>query len=235
MRSKRSRGSHASTQFAVEAEYAESIFRNALGDAPASIAALKRALTINPEYAPAILSMGSVEYQLRRRASGKRMFFSLLSLPEETEDLCKIIDEAGSFLIDTNEYADGLELYRLAARRFPNIAEFQQGIGCCAGHEGYIDEALAASRRAIDLDARNAAYVSDLGWTLVLAQRYLEAEVMFQRALAMDPAHERAQANLDYCREKMVARTASKSRSKGRTASGVPVQKSVRTRRSPSR
>jgi len=224
MRSKRSRDSRAAAQFAADAEYAESIFRTALGDTSASIAALKRALDIDPEYAPAILSMGSVEYQLKRRASGKRMFLSLLALPEETEDLCKIIDEAGSFLIDANEYADGLELFRLAAHRFPNVAEFQQGIGCCAGHEKFTDEALAASRRAVDLDATKAAYVSDLGWTLVLAERYMEAEVMFQRALAIDPSDERAQANLEYCREKMVKKPASNSQSDGRTASGSMTQ-----------
>jgi Flp pilus assembly protein TadD len=124
-------------------------------------------------------------------------------LPQETEDLCKIIDEAGSFLIGVNECADGLELYRTAARKFPDIAELQQGLACCAGHEGAIDEALAASHRAVDLDPNNAMYLSDLGWTLVLAGRLEEAEATFQRALAMDPTNEGAQANLEYCRKRM--------------------------------
>ena len=166
-----------------------------------------------PDYAPAILSMGSVEYQRQRRANGKKYFLSLLSLPQETEDLCKIIDEAGSFLIGVNEYADGRELYREAARKFPDVAELQQGLACCAGHEGAIDEALAASRRAVDLDPNNAVYVSDLGWTLVLDERFQEAEVTFHRALVMDPTNERAQANLGYCREKMAE--------KGRRENGV--------------
>lgn len=158
---------------------------------------------LKPDYAPAILSMGSVEYQRRRRAKGKRFFVSLLSLSQETEDLCEIIDEAGSFLIGMHEYADGLELYRKAARKFPDSAELQQGLACCAGHEGAIEEALAASRRAVDLDPHNAIYVSDLGWTLVLAERFQEAEATFERALAIDPTNEDAQANLEYCREKM--------------------------------
>ena len=128
-----------------------------------------------------------------------------------------------------------LELFRLAARRYPNIAEFQQGIGCCAGHEGFTDEALAACRRAIELDEKNAAYVSDLGWTLLLAERYADSEAMFLRALAMDPSHERTHADLEYCREKMVERAAPNYRSNEGTASGAPVQKSVRTRRAPRR
>lgn len=232
-----SKDSQKSAQFAAEAAYAESIFRSALGDTAASIAALQQALTFKPDYAPAILSMGSVEYQRRRRAKGKRLFLSLLSLPQETEDLCKIIDEAGSFLIDINQYADGLELYREAAPKFPNAAEFQQGLGCCAGHEGAIDEALAASRRAVELDPENAAYVSDLGWTLVLAERYHEAEAAFLGALAMDPSNERAQANLQYCQEKLTE-GASKASNTAMQPAPLPAlarRAALRKKRSPRR
>ena len=202
-KAKRSKGSRTAEQFAAEAAYAESIFRNALGDSAASIAALLKALTLKPDYAPVLLGMGSVQYQRKRRAEGRRLFVSLLALPEDTEDLAEIIDEAGSFLISIEEYADGLEFYREAARRFSADAVFQQGIGCCAGHEGFIEEALAASRRAVELDPENVAYVSDLGWTLVLAERYQQAEATLQRAARMDPSDERAVANLKYCRARM--------------------------------
>lgn len=112
-----------------------------------------------------------------------------------------------------NQYADGLELCRKATSKFPDVAELQQGLACCAGHEGAMDEALAASRWAVDLDPSNAVYVSDLGWTLVLAERFQEAQETFQRALAMDPTNESAKANLEYCREKMAE--------KGRRENGV--------------
>jgi tetratricopeptide (TPR) repeat protein len=191
-RTKTSKEARTAEQFAAEAAYAESIFRNALGDPAASIAALRNALTLKPDYAPALLSMGSVEYQRKRRAEGRRLFLSLLALPEDTKDLAEIIDEAGSFLIGIGEYADGLELYREAARRFSADAAIQQGIGCCAGHEG-----------SIELDPANAVYVSDLGWTLVLAKRYQHAEATLQRAVRMDPSNERAVANLEYCRARM--------------------------------
>jgi len=207
-----SKDSDTSALFAAEAAYAESIFRSSLGDTEASIAALEQALIFKPDYAPAILSMGSVEYQRGRKADGKRFFLSLLFLPRDTPDLYQIIDEAGSFLIGIQNYADGLELFREAARQFPNVVEFQQGVGCCAGNEDLLDEALAASQRAVELEPENAAYVSDLGWTLLLAERYKEAEATFCRAIAMDPTNERAQANLDYCREKITKRARHKKR-----------------------
>ena len=65
--------------FEGEARYAESIFRNALGDIEASTAAAQRALEIKPDYAPAVLTMGSIEYQRGREAKERRLFRSLLS------------------------------------------------------------------------------------------------------------------------------------------------------------
>ena len=206
MKLMRSRDSRTEGPFWAEAAYADSIFRSALGDQAAARAALREALKLKPDYAPAILSMGSVEYQRKRRAAGKRLFFSLLSLPEDTEDLAMIIDKAGAFLIDIEEYFDGLELFRAASLKFPDVAAFQQGIGCCAGHEGFIEEALTASRQAVELDPDDPASVSDLGWTLVLAERYREAEATLLRATTMNGSNRLAQTNLEYCREKIAER-----------------------------
>ena len=61
-------------QFYAEAEYADSIFRDARGDREGSIVALKRALEAMPTYAPAILSMGSVLYQVGKITEGRGLF-----------------------------------------------------------------------------------------------------------------------------------------------------------------
>lgn len=66
--------------FEAEAAYAESIFREALGDMKASVAAAERALKIKPNYPPAVLTMGSIEYQRGRPDEGARLFSSLLLL-----------------------------------------------------------------------------------------------------------------------------------------------------------
>jgi hypothetical protein len=73
-------------RFNAEAAYAQSILRSALGDAQGCIAALRQALEVLPTYAPAILSMGSVQYQRGRRATGRRLFLSLLDVPDVTPD-----------------------------------------------------------------------------------------------------------------------------------------------------
>jgi tetratricopeptide (TPR) repeat protein len=133
-------------RFSAEAAYADSIFRQALGDLEGSIAALKRALEAMPTYAPAILSMGSVWYQTGKNAEGRELFQSLVSLPKKTKDICQIIDEAGTFLTKTGAYEDGLALYRTAVKRYPDVPALFGGLGYCAGKAGLHEEAVSAQR-----------------------------------------------------------------------------------------
>jgi len=207
-------------QFNAEAAYAESIVRSALGDGEGCIAALEHSLKMLPTYAPAILSMGSVEYQRGRHARGRRLFLSLLDQPARTPDLCEIIDKAGDFLIQRGCYADGLELYRRAAARFPKTAVFHQGIGCCAGHEGHHEEAIAASRAALALEPDNQKFVNDLGWSLYQAGAFGDARAVLERAVAMDPADELAAENLRICSSDPKAR--GRSKGEGRRQVGRP-------------
>jgi protein O-GlcNAc transferase len=192
--------------FEAEAQYAESILRDALGDVEASIAAARRAVEIKPDYAPAVLTMGSIEYQLGREAEGRRLFRSLLSLPDQTEDLWEVIDKAGDFLIQSKRYADALELYEGAVARFPDRAVLYQGLGCCAGHEGLFDKAVAASQKALDLHPVSQNLTNDLGWSLFEAGRLEEAEAVLLRAVAMDPSDGLARENLRLCQAELSKR-----------------------------
>ena len=189
----------ARSLFAAEAAYAESIFREGLGDLEASIAALKRALEIKPDYAPAALTLGSIEYQLGNEEEGARLFRSLVIIPDNDGELWEIVDTAGDFLIQTKRYAEGLELYEAATRRFPERATLYQGVGCCAAHEGLLDKALEASRKALELEPDRQDLTNDLGWSLLQAGQLEEAEKVLLRAMALDPSDELARENLRRC------------------------------------
>jgi Flp pilus assembly protein TadD len=174
-----------------------------MGDLTGAVAALRRALEFDPEYAPAIFSLGTVEYQRGKHAEGRRLFHVLLSQPVEAADVCDIVDHAGEFLIGRQAYKDGLDLYQAAALRFPHVAVFHQGVGCCAGHEGLHEKAIAASRRACELEPDDQRFASDLGWSLLEAGRLSDAEATLTRAVAMDPADELARENLRLCKTKL--------------------------------
>jgi Flp pilus assembly protein TadD len=173
-----------------------------MGDSEGSVAALKRTLDTMPTCAPAILTMGSVEYLAGRSAAGRESFQSLLSLPKRTEDIRRIIDEAGTFLTRTGAYEDGMALYRTAVKRYPDAATLFQGLGYCAGKAGLHEEAVSASQRAVELEPDNQEMVNDLGWTLAEAGRLLEAREILERAVAMDPSDELARENLRLCKQR---------------------------------
>ena len=200
------KGAPGERQFYAEAEYADSIFRDARGDREGSIVALKRALEAMPTYAPAILSMGSVLYQSGRIAEGRELFQSLLSLPKHTTDMCQIIDEAGTFLTRCGAYEDGMALYRTAVKKYPDDPALFQGLGYCASNAGLHEEAVSANRRALELEPENQKLVNDLGWTLLQAGRLLQASEALERAVSMDPSHELAKENLRYCRRQVARR-----------------------------
>jgi tetratricopeptide (TPR) repeat protein len=193
-------------RFQAEVAYTESAFRFAIGDLEASIRNAERCLEILPDYAPALLTVGSIEYQRRRPKVGRRHFEKLLALPEETEDLAEILDEAGTFLIRRKRYAEGLDLFREAAARFPKFAGLHAGVSCCAGHLRKFEEAVAASRRAVSLSPGDAGCVSDLGWSLAQAGRLEEARKSLRKAVAMNPEDELARRNLEFV-EKRLARS----------------------------
>ncbi len=79
------------------------------------------ALAIGPEYAPALLTVGSLEYQLGRRGEALDLFMKLTRLSKDEEDLPEIIDKAGCFLIDNNDYESALELYSAAEKLDPGL------------------------------------------------------------------------------------------------------------------
>jgi len=89
------------------------------------------ALAIDPTYAPAILTVGSYEYIYGRKDEAMGHFLSLTRLPENTEDLVTIIDKAGDFLIDNQEFENAIKLYSSAIAAYPDIAVFHNGLSYC--------------------------------------------------------------------------------------------------------
>lgn len=187
--------------FAAESSYAESIVRSAIGDHEASIASLRVALEVLPTYAPAILALGSIDYQLGRVEEGCSRLLSLVDLPDDTADLAEIIDAAGDFLIGERDYRHGLELYERAVARFPELVVLYQGVSCCAGHVGQPELAVTACEEASRRAPDDQQVRNDLGWSLVEAGRLEEALAHLQVAVRMDPDDALAAENLRWCRE----------------------------------
>jgi protein O-GlcNAc transferase len=175
------------------------MFQEMLGDMAGSIEAAELALELKPDYPPAVLTMGSIEYQRGNDEVGRRLLLLLPTLADDG-DLCEVIDSAGDFLIGERRYADGLELYRSASERYPDRVSLLAGLACCAGHEDQFELSIAAARAAVELEPDRHDLMSDLGWSLIQAGRLEEAEATLERAVALDPTDELARENLRLCR-----------------------------------
>lgn len=159
------------------------------------------ALATDPLYAPALLTVGSYEYQLGRKEEAMRMFLALAALPSTEPDLPVIIDKAGDFLLDEDDVERARELYAAAEKAFPDVAMYPVGLGYCLGKLGKLDEAIAKAQRADALEPDNSRHLNDLGWALFEAGRLDEAEAMLARAVALAPAdYDLVRENLRFVR-----------------------------------
>lgn len=164
-------------------------------------------LAIDPEYAPAMLTVGTLEYQYGRVREAMSLFLKLITCPADTEDLHEIIGKAGEFLMDQGDHAHAGQLYAGAVQAFPHVAEHHVGQGICALKLGMIMESVAHHRRAVELEPNNFRHLNDLGYSLVEALQFDEAEEVLQRAVQLAPHDfDLPKANLDYLRK---VRTAS--------------------------
>ena len=146
------------------------------------------ALAIDPLYAPALLTVGSLEYQCGRVEAAMELFLTLPTLPQDEPDLVEIVDKAGDFLLDQKDYGNALRLYEAAAASAPEVATFWSGAGYCMGRLGRKEDAVDAARRAAALGPKSALRLSDLGWSLLEAGSYAEARSVLEQAVALAPA-----------------------------------------------
>lgn len=161
------------------------------------------ALAIDPLFAPALLTVGSLEYQHGFLKEAMEMFLTLAKLPENEEDLAEIIDKAGNFLLDHKDFKNALELYLSGERAYPNQALHYIGSGYCFYKLGNIEEAILKGRRAVELEPDNYLYLNDLGYSLLKAGLIQEAESVLKRSVSLaPPEYQYARNNLELVYER---------------------------------
>lgn len=156
------------------------------------------ALAIDPDYAPAILTVGSHEYIYGRKDEAMNHFLKLTTLSKNTEDLTEIIDKAGDFLIQKKDFDNAIILYASAAKKYPNNPVYHNGLCYCYGKTGDQTSALEEARITVRISPENHVYLTDLGWTLVEAILYDEAQSVLEHAAKVaPPEYDLARNNLE--------------------------------------
>ncbi len=146
-----------------------------------------RALAIDSTFAPAILTVGSIEYQVGRKEEALALFRSLFELPKGTEDLETILDKAKSCLIDQDDYESARAHFEAACSVFPESTLLLDGWGYTLSKLNRLEESLEVHRRAVAVAPNDPEMLNDLGWTLGLMERYDEAEEVLGKAVDLTP------------------------------------------------
>lgn len=161
------------------------------------------ALAIDPTYAPAMLTVGSMEYQLGRRDEATNLFHGLTKLPTDTPEIEVIVDKAGDYLLSEKDFGRAADLYTAASIKFPANTAFLNGLAYCFGKLKRLDESVAVHRRALALDPDNYHLLNDLGWSLTESGQFEEAEAVLQKAVDLaPPGDDLAQNNLEDVRRR---------------------------------
>ena len=141
------------------------------------------ALAIDPHYAPALLTVGSIEYQFGRVDEAMTLFMQLTDLPKDEEDLPEVIDQAGDFLINYNDYQHALELYLVAERLDPEEPIY----GYCLGKLGRYRESVEKHRQVVARNPESYKHLNDLGYALLEAGEFEEAEQVLKQSQRLAP------------------------------------------------
>jgi len=172
------------------------------------------ALAIDPLYAPAILTVGSLEYMAGRIEEAMNLFMTLTELPEDEDELNTIIDKAGDFLIDNDDYENALALYSAAEKAYPKDALYLIGSGYCLGKLGRYEDSVEKHRCADSLEPNNYKHLNDFGYALLEAGRFDEAEQMLKKSISLAPEdYEFPRNNLNELRERRKGKKATHARS----------------------
>ncbi len=165
------------------------------------------ALTIDPEYAPALLTVGSIEYQYGRIDEAMDLFLALVKLSEkdvDIEDMSVVVDKAAGFLIDNEDFENALELFTAAIREHPSKGLYYNGLSYCYARTGQFEEAVEQARRSVELEPANHEYLSDLGWALTEEGNFNEAKTILEKAVAISPStYKQAKGNLVELKRRM--------------------------------
>jgi Flp pilus assembly protein TadD len=125
----------------------------------------------------------------------------LLKLAKDTPDLEEIIDKAGTFLLDADDFGGAHELYAAACAAFPASTRLLGGLGYSLAKLGRRVEAVTIQRRALALAPDNPELLNDLRWALAENGEFEEAEQVLRQAVALAPPdYDRPRNNLEEVR-----------------------------------
>ncbi len=156
---------------------------------------LKRATSLDPNYAPAWLELGRTFLVLGRFKSALKPLKNAARLDPKIAEAHSAL---GIALLVDGQAPLAIEALDRAARMEPWRAERHANLGTAQLAAGKLSDAIISLREAAKLAPDRARYESDIGTALILAGDPGSALPHLRRAVALEPAHASFLSNLGF-------------------------------------
>jgi tetratricopeptide (TPR) repeat protein len=144
----------------------------------------RRAISIQPDYAPAYNDLGVALREQKRIGEATESYQKALKLQPE---FATAHYNFANLLLDQGDPAAAIDHFQRAMQREPASADVHNNFGIALASSGRIDEAVSEFRRAIDLDPSSAKAYRNLGDVLSARNRPAEAISALRRAVDLAP------------------------------------------------
>ncbi|MGH7179943.1 MAG: tetratricopeptide repeat protein [Tepidisphaeraceae bacterium] len=156
------------------------------------------ALRINPDFAPALDSLGKIAFFHRNDPKrAEELYLRALNIAPYWAELNY---DYGVLLERTGRVGAAIERYRIAAASDPDMPEARYNLGSALINLKQFDEAIFNLQQAVRIDPKHARAWTNLGAAQLLSGRADDAEQSFRTALSIDPGLAAAQRGLQACR-----------------------------------
>ena len=156
------------------------------GDLARATQHYRRALQIQPDYAPAHNNLGTALMAEGDVASAAASYERALAL---VPDYANAQYNLANARLQQERPQEALELFRQSLATMPPAADVQNNMGIALAELGRLEEAVAAFEEALRLDPRSAQAHRNLGDVRAWQGRTEEAIAELRLATALDPAH----------------------------------------------
>lgn len=175
---------------------------------PQGIAALKRALDLQPENRQVLMALAVCYTNESLQSSAVKMLSNWIEVHPQYKHLLTPYPQLqsegtslASSLIGGNKLRDLQQVYLEAVRMQPAQvdADLQEALGVLYNLSGEYDKAVDCYRSAVQVDPQNAKLWNRLGASLANGSRSVEAVEAYQQALQLQPGFIRVRYNVGVC------------------------------------
>jgi tetratricopeptide (TPR) repeat protein len=166
-----------------------------------ALAAFTTALSAAPGYVPALVGRGQVFLAMKREPDALAAFEAALAADPSLADIARRVDvlrfrnvqqiiEAARTAAAAGRADEAHAAYAQALTMSPESAFLHRELAIVERTRGNADAALGHFRRAVELDAADAASLIEIGDLLAQRLDFDGAEVSYRRAAALEPSAE---------------------------------------------